>query len=297
MTATCRCLSALLLSGFLLVIPSSRADGQSNAEKKMPNREPRWDPPDVEGRLKPMRSASPCELSAVLEQAGARANELVGNLENFTAQERIAYRSLGLSGNRLASGAGTFDYIVAFEQGLGGRTVQESRRAERGSQEFPVSSQDVGLPDLALIFLPEFHGDYEMRCEGEAEWSRQPTWVVHFQQRTDKPAHTVSFTTDRGVYPAKLRGRAWIAADSGEVVHLETKLMEGVPAMNVVEWYLSIDYGPVQFHKRNVRIWLPQAADAYCNYGDHRTIIYHTFSDFRLFSVDTNAVTEKPKEP
>jgi hypothetical protein len=297
MTPTCRCLSALLLSGLLLAIPGSRADGQVSFEQKLPNREPRWDPPDVEARLKPLRSASPCELSAVLEQAGARANDLVRNLENFTAQERIEYRSLGVSGNRLDSRTGAFDYVVAFEQALGGLTVQESRKAARGSQEFPVSNQDVGLPDLALIFLPEFQGDYEMRCEGEAEWGRQPTWVVHFQQRADKPGHTVSFSTNGGVYPAKLRGRAWIAADSGEVVHLETTLMEGVPTLKVREWYLSIDYAPVQFRKRNVRVWLPQAVDAYCNYGDHRTIIYHTFSDFRLFSVEANTVIEKPKEP
>ena len=31
----------------------------------------------------------------------------------------------------------------------------------------------------------------------------------------------------RDVYPVSLKGRAWIAADSGEVMHLETNLVKG----------------------------------------------------------------------
>jgi hypothetical protein len=290
-------LSVLLLFGFLLVIPGSRAAGQSGAASKWPNREPRWVPPDVEARLKPLRSAGPCVLSGVLEQAGAQANELVRNLENFTAQERIEYQSLSVMGERLEGGTGAFDYTVAFEQGPEGLAVREGRAPERGSLALPVSNQDVGLPDLALIFLPEFQGDYEMRCDGEVSWNKRPAWVVHFQQRADRLSHTLSFTVNRAVYPAKLRGRAWIAVDSGEVVHLETTLMEGVPEMKVQAWFLSIDYAPVHFRTRDVRVWLPQVVDAYCNYGDHRTIIYHTFSNFMLFSVQTDTVTEKPKRP
>ena len=42
---------------------------------------------------------------------------------------------------------------------------------------------------------------------------------------------------------------------------------------------------------------LPQTVDAYCDFEDHRTIVYHTFTDFMLFSVDTGQTLEKPKNP
>ena len=73
--------------------------------------------------------------------------------------------------------------------------------------------------------------------------------------------------------------------------------MEAVTNANVRQMYLSIEYAPVQFRTQNVRIWLPQSVDAYGDFGDHRAIIFHTFSNFLLFSVQTDQTAEKPKTP
>jgi hypothetical protein len=268
-----------------------------DAEKKPKSRFLLWDPPDVDAQLHPRSSSLECFLSAVLAQAGTRATELVQNLQDFTAQERIEYRVLGIMGNQLDQGAGTFDYTAVFEQGREGYAVQEGRAPERGNQAVPVSTQDVGLPEMALVFLPEFQDDYEMKCEGAAEWNRRSTWVVRFHQRKDRPSHTASFSERGVVYPAKFKGRAWIAQDTGAVVHLEMGLMQGIPAVNVKGWYLSIDYAPVQFRTRNVKIWLPQSVDAYGDFNTRRTITSHSFSNFLLFSVQTDEVIDKPKAP
>jgi len=279
----------------------SVAPRAKDAEIKPKNKSLLWDPPKVDAALRSFSSSTPCLLSNVLEQAGARAEELVANLQNFTAQEKIEYQLFGNVTHLLGGGTGTFNYTVVFNQGPQGLSVQESRTPERGSRVLPVSIQDVGLPEMALIFLPNFQGDYELTCEGVAEWNGQPTWVIHFQQRKDRPSHTASFGVRGVAYPAKIKGRAWIAPDSsqdsGEVMHLETSLMEAVPAANVRQMYLSIDYAPVQFRTENVRVWLPKTADAYGDFGDHRTIIYHTFTNFLLFSIHTDQVIEKPNHP
>jgi hypothetical protein len=232
----------------------------------------------------------------VLEQAGSRAHELAANLQNFTSQEKIEFQLRSSVTHVLQSGTGAFDYNVVFAKTSAGLAVQEKRVPERGHRAFPFTIQDVGIPEMALIFLPEFQGDYEMRCDGAAEWNGQATWVVHFQQRNDRPTHTVSFEVKGVAHPAKLKGRAWIAQDSGEVVHLETSLMEAMPAANVRQMYLTVDYAPVPFRTLNTKVWLPQAADAYGDFGDHYTIACHTFTDFLLFSVQTDQVIEKPKE-
>lgn len=279
---------------------ASVAPQAKGAEKKPKSKSLFWDPPDIDAPLRSDSSSPPCLLSYVLEQSGGRADELVTNFQNFTAEEKIEYQSVGHMAHLLEGGVGTFDYIVVFEQRLEGLAVQESRTQERGSRAFPASTQDTGLPEMALIFLPSFQGDYEMKCEGAAEWNGQPTWVVHFQQRKDRPSHTASFSVKGVGYPAKLKGRAWIARgsspDSGEIMHLETGLMEAIPAANVRQKYLSIDYAPVQFRTQNVRVWLPQAVDAYGDFGDHRTVIHHTFTNFMLFSVQTDQAIEKPKD-
>jgi VWFA-related protein len=282
-------------SGALQPLVTPRA---KNAEIKTKSNFVLWDPPKVDAPLHSLDSSSPCPLSGVLKQAGARAEELVANLQNFTAQEKIEYRLFRNVTDLLESGSGTFDYVAVYDQRPEGLSVQESRTPERGSRE-PFSTQDIGLPELALIFLPNFQGDYDLSCEGASEWNGRPTWIVHFQQRKDRPGHTASFIVRGVVYTAKLKGRAWIAADSsqdsGEVMHLETSLMEAVPAANVRQMYLSIDYAPVQFRTENTRVWLPQTANAFGDFGDHRTIMYHTFTNFLLFSVHTDQIMENPK--
>jgi hypothetical protein len=42
---------------------------------------------------------------------------------------------------------------------------------------------------------------------------------------------------------------------------------------------------------------LPQTVDAYCDFEDHRTIAYHTFTNFMLFSVRTDQAIEKSTNP
>ncbi len=98
-------------------------------------------------------------------------------------------------------------------------------------------------------------------------------------------------------YPVGLKGRAWIASDSGEIVHMETAMLEEVPAAKLHHWYLSIDYAPVQFQSQSVKVWLPHTVDGYCDFGDRRTIVFHTFTDFLLFSVKTDQAIGKPKRP
>jgi len=268
-----------------------------HADKKQKNRSMKWNPPNVDATVRSLSAAPPCELSRVLEQAGARVTELVANLQNFTASERIEYQFLDNIGDLEDGGNGTFDYLVNLEQRPDGVAIQETRTPVKGAYAFAASSADRGLPEMALIFLPRLQADYAMNCEGLGDWGGQKAWVVHFQQRKDKPSETISFSGRNVLYPAQLKGRAWIAADSGGVLHLETSLMAGIPMADVRNWSLSIDYAPVQFHSQEVTIWLPQVVDAYGESEKGRAILYHDFSNFLLFSVQTRQVIEKPKDP
>ena len=282
-------------------LTSERSDSANSAaadikgsDKKLMNRALNWAPPIVDAPFHPGVSSTPCVLSDILEQAGARAGELYTSLQSFSAQERIEYQASDHMGYLQDAHTGDFDYVVIFQTTPSGTAVQESRQPKRGSHLLTAFTQDIGLPEMALMFLPEIQDDYEMNCEGTAEWNGQRTHVIHFVNRKDKPGHTLSFRDSKGkVSPARLKGRAWIATDSGEVLHMETSLMEEIPGAKVRHWYLSISYAPVLFHTQNVRMLLPQTVDAYSDFEDHRTIAYHTFTDFMLFSVHTDQAIEK----
>jgi hypothetical protein len=251
--------------------PSPAVDTK-RPDKNSSNRNLQWAPPMVDMPLGTGASSQPCVLAEILQQAGKRASELFTSLQSFSAQETLNIN--------LPTTWATFRmpvyYLVLFQQTPEGTNVEESRQPQRGSRLQPVFTQDVGLPEMALMFLPEIQTDYEITCEGSAEWNGQSAHVVRFVNRKNRPAHTLSFRDSKGVvYPAKRKGRAWIAVDSGEVLHLESSLTDEMPKVRVRHWYLSIDYAPVQFHTQNIRMLLPRIVDAYCDFEDHRTIVYH----------------------
>lgn len=266
-------------------------------QKKNKERSLAWEPPALDSRVRTIPSALPCDLANLLGEAATSESEQVTNLQNFTAQEKIRYQTYDRDGFVSDLGTQAFEYIVLFEKTAGGLQFQENRNPTHGSSLTPAANQDLGLPEMVLIFLPNMQDDYDMRCEGLVKWAGQDTWLVHFEQRKDKPSRTYSFRVDKVVHPAKLKGRAWILADTGQVVHMETGLMEPVSGVGVQHSYLSIDYAPVQFQAQAVRVWLPKQVEGFWDFGDRRTIVYHTFSDFMLFSVETEQKIEKPKQP
>jgi VWFA-related protein len=254
-----------------------------------------WDPPQVDAPVPSISATQPCALPDVLKQAGARAEELVKHLQNFDAHEQIRFEQTDPQGVMEKSMAAKFDYLVDFgEQSR--HKLHETRTLLPGTADRDLSALvDMGLPAFAMIFNPALQSDYEMRCEGLSQWNNQPAWVVYFAQSKGKRPRTVSMGTAMNVYPVSLKGRAWIAADWGQIMHLETNLVEGIVVLQLRANAVSVDYAPVKFQSQNAEVWLPQSAVVYTEYYQRRTIIRHTFSDFQLFSVRTQQVIEKPK--
>ncbi|MGB2662510.1 MAG: hypothetical protein WAK48_00810 [Candidatus Acidiferrum sp.] len=292
-----RPLVATGLCGVVLLgcVPLSAARRQSGAEKPAKLKGLNWMPPNVDAPLRSMASIPPCDVANVLREAGAHALELTTNLENFSAEEQIQYERLDQTAIPEENDSGVFDYVFAFEQNGAGRSSREYRTPTKGGRAFPASGQDTGQVALALIFHPHMQSDYDMNCEGLDKWKGQLAWVIRFQQRKDKPRRTLQFRTEAGSYAAMLTGRAWISMESGQVLHLETNLMQDIPPMDLRRSAISVDYAPVEIQSRKLKLWLPERIEAYWEIGGRRIILYHTFSNFRVFSVDTEQNIEKPK--
>ena len=67
-----------------------------------------------------------------------------------------------------------------------------------------------------------------------------------------------------------LKGRAWIAADTYQIVRLETQMLAPVPEIHLAADSTVIEYGPVHFRERNMDMWLPQSADVYSDWRGRR---------------------------
>jgi VWFA-related protein len=270
-----------------------------------------WSPPNTDARLASVSATQPCSLPDVLAHAGERAQELVENFPRFTANEKVQYDQLDADSygpatpametaydyELKASETTDYDYVVSLKQLPGSFLFDESRALSAGAKPLTGYAPNQGLTSLALIFHSDYQGDYNMRCEGLSDWQGTPAWIVHFVQRKDRPISTRGYITSKVVYPEKLKGRAWIAQDSFQILHIETNLIEPVlleSGQTVDSDAVSVDYGPVEFHGQNVQLWLPLSAETYTQVGRTRVITKDAFSDFALFSVEIHLKAPQP---
>jgi tetratricopeptide (TPR) repeat protein len=256
-----------------------------------------WLPPDVDERVPPVESDAACALDDVLQKAGQRIQEFVTNVDRFTATESLKHESINKWGFAAPPETRKFDYVVSVEEIRPGYLGVEEYRNRHGSgDDFPDGVATIGLPALVLIFHPYNAGSFEMTCEGLARWNGSLGWQVHFRQRSDKPNTIRSYRIGNGPsYPVALRGRAWIAADSYQILRLETDLIAPVPEIRLATDRAIIEYGPVHFREGQVDMWLPQSAELYYDWKGRRSHRRHSFSNYLLFSVGDKQRISAPK--
>ncbi|MFQ5816991.1 MAG: tetratricopeptide repeat protein [Terriglobia bacterium] len=256
-----------------------------------------WAPPPVHDEDVP--SVAPdvaCALPQVLTAASRRVAALVENLQKFTALERIEYARLDEAGNIRSQQVEAFNYIVSiYEVRTGRLAVQEFRQGRAAWAVTPTRTR--GLAALALIFHPYYVEDFTMRCEGLGQWHGQPVWQLYFQQREDRPARIYMYRSNQGSFPIKLKGRAWIAANNYHIVRLVMDMVEPIKKINLARQHLIVEYQPVDFAERNVKLWLPARADVYMQLRGRRYRHQHSFSNFMLFAVEVDERIQTPFSP
>lgn len=291
----------LTARNLVTVIPAKQSNETAQQSdlgaRKASGQDLQWVPPTVDAHLKSVSMTPPCDLPDLLQHAAANASTLASNLEKFTAQEHIAYVVLDRTGMVKAHNSGSFEYVYSMEQQAGGFVSREYRTALKGNHGFRAAGLDIGEVAIALIFHPDLQTDYEMKCEGAEERNGQLDWVVHFQQRKDKPSRTAKFWVDDISYPGNLKGRAWISNESFQIVHLEANLMRDVPEIGLKGLAFSVDYGLVQSPSGNLGLWLPNHNVTYWDFDPNRIILTHTLADFQFFAVDAKEKIQQSKEP
>lgn len=254
-----------------------------------------WVPPDVDESVPPVDQSATCSISDVLSGAGRRLEELVNNLQRFRATETIRHQRVDRSGRLGQPETAKFDYIVSItnmDSGL--LDLEEHRQGYRNSDQFPDNVETKGVPSLVVIFYPPYTKKFDMHCEGLGQWHGQPAWQVHFEENDDPHDPMSGIQIGQQFFALRLRGRAWILADSYQVARLETDLQQTISKIRLRLQHEDIEYCPVYFRDSKVEMWLPSTAELYMDFVGHRFYRLHSFTDFQLFSVTAHQVFGPP---
>lgn len=249
-----------------------------------------WMPANIDDSIPPTEPGVSCSMEDVLKKTSARVAELPALVDRYAATEVLRHEELNNTGYADHVDNLSFNYLASireiknkFGEFL---DVQEYRNGSTGNDMFPDQMASTGLPSVVLIFHPWLITDFDMTCEGLSRVSTGFAWQVRFSQKKEKDSRIRQYRMAGHVYPIALKGRAYIDANTFEVVRLETDLRERRPDLRLNTEHLVMEYGPVQFKSRKEILWLPVSADYYAIFRGHRFHRRHSFADYLLFSID-----------
>ena len=249
-------------------------------------------PPDIDAVIPPVVSGT-CPLTEILKKTSNRTLDLIESLQHFSASERIEQSDIDKNGRRRNSTAQEINYVVQIERNsYGYPSVREYRSASTGPQQRSV--MDSGTAAFALIFHPAHLENFDFRCEGLTELEGSAAWQVHFEESADPNKAFTAIRIGGSVYLPKFKGRAWITISSYDVMRIETDLVAPIPNINLQREHQVINYAPVEFLKRHVRLWLPESTSLYIAYRGRQYERVHRFSQFQLFLVDSAEAVKEP---
>ena len=250
-------------------------------------------PPDVDAAVPPVLGEKVCPLAQVLKGASDRTLDLIDSMRRFSASEIVEHIEFDRNGNRRNSSTDTANYVVEIEAGSSGYPRIDEYRAGGGTQH--ASFVDLGTAAFALIFHPSHIGNFDFQCEGMTELRGQLAWQVHFVEGADPNKSFAAMRIGRSIQLTRFKGRAWISAETYNVLQIETDLVNPVKEIKLQREHRVIRYAPVEFPSRHIQLWLPESSSLYLAYQGGRSYErIHTLSDFQLFSVDSAQAEKAP---
>jgi len=257
---------------------------------------PKWMPPDVDDSMPAVESTKGCPLQEIQEETGKRVSEFVDAVNRIAATESLENEVINRSGFPVRRASRNYSYVASVQQVRPGMYIMEEyRNGLMDLEQFPERIATLGLTALVMVFHPVYVGDYDLACEGLSRWHGGLAWQVHFRQKPDKPARLRSYRVNARSFPISLRGRAWISADTFQIVSLETDLVSPVPQIQLRAEHIGVEYLPVKFASHHQQLWLPESAEIYFDYGNRRMHRRHHFRDYMLFAVDEKQQISLPK--
>ncbi|HEY1271393.1 MAG TPA: tetratricopeptide repeat protein [Terriglobales bacterium] len=254
-----------------------------------------WKPRGIDEAKPYVAPAVGCPLTQVIDETGKRVTQLVEDVERFAAIEQLLHQVLDDYGIPHRTVTRKYNYVASVSEPKPGVVnVDEYRAGTLAGQSYPDSIATTGFAVLAFVFHPRMRESFAMACEGLGDWRGHASWLVHFRQRDDRPNYMHSYKIGNRYHPVGLKGRAWVTADTFQIVRIEAEIINPVPEIQLLSEHQVVEYGPVPFPRKNLTVWLPKVAQIYFDLRKHHYYRRHTFDHYMLYSVDSG---EKRNEP
>jgi len=264
--------------------------------------------PELQG-LKPAPDQR--QLSALLDEVGAKTVEIARNTPNLISREIVTdlqqpaavmrYDYLIL--NRIQDNAVYLEeFRVDLKTGEKFQTDEEMKDAtsaraavERASQDLATSQSgrrpiSQGFATSWVHFYPLNRPKATFRYLGEQKMDGHRTLVLAFAQKPQSVVSPALFLYEGRNVPMYLQGVAWVDASDFHIWRLRTDLLSPLPQVSLHRLTAEIQFKPTRVEEIPALISLPREVKVTSVVSESSRQEVHSYSEYRLFRARSKVV-------
>jgi hypothetical protein len=241
------------------------------------------------------------ELASLLRKVGEAVETMFASLPSTSSLERISQERTEPGQTEQLYLKQNYHYLVLPQTAIAGVGFEEYRtnlKDERLNPEelkgsFLLTS---GYATHPVYFHPKQQPESRFRYLGRQK-SERNAHVIAFAQRPEA-AETMRYLATRNQnISILLQGIAWIDPDSYQVIRMRSDLLAPRKDVSLEFQTTTIRFGEVRFNHLSQILWLPLEVVVTMKYQGYLFRNRHHYSQYRLFTVESQEGAKVPVRP
>ena len=234
-------------------------------------------------------NADQTKLPGILEKVGANISAFFRTFPDITSDEMIREERLKKDDSVDETATQAFHYLAVPQRDRGIDSLKEYRTDAQNRPIDPVPLKGCmltkGFTSFAVFFDIPYQNQNRYRYLGSEVWHGREAEVVAFAQQPGIAVPIGTARIENKLAAIYLQGIAWIDPDTDQIVAMRTDLLQPVEEIRLERATTMITFAPVRFKKLKIVLALPHTVTVSAIWADIPFRNTHTYSGYKLFSV------------
>jgi hypothetical protein len=224
--------------------------------------------------------------SGVPVQAQKQIVQYISQLANLHCKETVTQEKLSPKGHVETTEHSSYDYLIMMEGTGDDFQLNESRLETKAAphKQLPMLVTN-GFSTLLLVFHPYYSNAFEFQPGQEETVDGVQAVTVHFKhihgQRT-----LAALSLRNREFPLELKGTAWLDKNTGQVLKMESTLIDDMSDIGLRSLDVHVDYKYIQLGKNAASLTLPVLATVEVTTPRQHWRNTHKFSEYKIFGAE-----------
>ena len=243
-------------------------------------------------------------LPSILQKVGANVAEFFEYFPNTASVEEVRQDVLSSDGRVMKRTRGKYNYLMLSGKG-GSIALEEFRSDPRGNEAAPRGPEGGFMLTTRCLwhlihFYPKYQEDSDFRYLGLS--SNPKAYVIAFAQKPEAAREVARIGVwDPDLADQKIlmliQGIVWVDPDTYQIIRAHTELLAPRIDIGLTRNTTEIECAEEKFEGVSRSFWLPREALVTSVFRNYTYKNRHRYSDYRLFTVETQDKINPPVPP